>query len=146
MDSTLPVFKGITDYFINFNKKFKKIFDSPEAHEEPMPGEWNNKLNSFQKMILLKAIRPDKVTMAVQNYIIEKIGEKYVKPPTFRLDNCFKDSAAETPLVFVLSQGSDPVTSFMNFVNEMEMGSRKDMISLGQGQAKKAEKMINEAR
>ena len=45
--SQLPAFKGIDTYFIEFNKKFKKIFDSPEAHEEPMPGEWNEKLNSF---------------------------------------------------------------------------------------------------
>ena len=54
----LPAFKGIDTYFIEFNKKFKKIFDAPEAHEEPLPGDWNTKLNSFQKMIVLKAIGP----------------------------------------------------------------------------------------
>jgi len=47
MERTLPVFAGIEEYFINFNVKFKKIFDSQEAHEEPMPGDWNSKLNSF---------------------------------------------------------------------------------------------------
>lgn len=61
----LPAYKGIDTYFIEFNKKFKKVFDSPEAHEEPLPGDWNNKLNSFQKMIVLKAIRPDKIALAV---------------------------------------------------------------------------------
>jgi hypothetical protein len=45
--SKLPAFIGIDSYFIEFNKKFKKIFDAPEAHEEPLPGEWNEKLNSF---------------------------------------------------------------------------------------------------
>jgi dynein heavy chain len=34
-------------------------------HEEKMPGEWNDRLNSFQKMILLKAIRADKITLAI---------------------------------------------------------------------------------
>ena len=43
----LRVFKGIDTYFIEYNKKFKKIFDSPEAHTEPLPGEWNEKLNSL---------------------------------------------------------------------------------------------------
>lgn len=43
----LPAFVGIDAYFMEFNKKFKKIFDSPDAHEEPLPGEWNEKLNSF---------------------------------------------------------------------------------------------------
>jgi len=36
-----------------------------------MPGEWDDKLNSFQKMVLLKAIRADKVSSAIQNYISE---------------------------------------------------------------------------
>lgn len=47
MDTNLPLFSGILEYFINFHKKFKKIFDSPNAHEEPLPGEWNTKLNSL---------------------------------------------------------------------------------------------------
>lgn len=43
----LPIFKGIDTYFIEFNKKFKKIFDNPEAETEPLPGEWETKLNSL---------------------------------------------------------------------------------------------------
>jgi len=61
----LPAYDGILDYFTQFNKKFKKIFDSTEAHLEPLPGKWNDCLNSFQKMIVLKAIRADKITMAI---------------------------------------------------------------------------------
>jgi dynein heavy chain len=60
--SQLSKFKGIDTYFIEYHKKFKKIFDAPEAQEEPLPGEWDTKLNSFQKMIILKAIRPDKIS------------------------------------------------------------------------------------
>ena len=45
--SQLDAFKGIDSYFIEFHKKFKKIFDSVEAQNEKMPGEWEEKLNSF---------------------------------------------------------------------------------------------------
>ena len=45
--SKIPIYAGIDTYFIEFHKKFKKIFDSPDAHSEPLPGEWNDKLNSF---------------------------------------------------------------------------------------------------
>ena len=54
--------------------EFKGIFDSNNAHEEPMPEYWNNKLNNFQKVIFLKAIRSDKVTPAIQNWITEQMG------------------------------------------------------------------------
>jgi dynein heavy chain len=43
----LDAFKGITDYFKSFHKKFKKIFDSEKPHEENLPGDWNARLNSF---------------------------------------------------------------------------------------------------
>jgi dynein heavy chain len=61
----LSAFEGIDSYFMEFSKKFKKIFDSQDAHEEPLPGEWNDKLNSFQKMLVLKAIRADKICHAI---------------------------------------------------------------------------------
>lgn len=142
MDSKLPAFRGILEYFISFHKKFKKIFDSPDAHEEPLPGEWNTKLNSLRKMLVLKAIRSDKLTAALQNYITEQIGKEYITPPTFRLSSCFKDSSNISPLIFVLSSGSDPIASFNKLCQEMDMTARQDMISLGQGQAKKAEAKI----
>jgi len=45
--SQLENFKGIDTYFIEFHKKFKKIFDASAAHEEKLPGEWEDRLNSF---------------------------------------------------------------------------------------------------
>ena len=61
----MEAFKGIDAYFIEFHKKFKKIFDAVDAHEEKMPGEWEDRLNSFQKMVVLKSIRADKITAAI---------------------------------------------------------------------------------
>ena len=79
----LDAFKGITDYFKSFHKKFKKIFDSEKPHEENLPGDWNARLNSFQKLLILKAIRPDKIPLALQNFISEKVGKQFIEPPVF---------------------------------------------------------------
>lgn len=111
-----------------------------------MPGDWNTKLNSFQKMILLKCIRPDKITAAIQNFIVEKMGQKFIEPPTFNLQACFADSDNCTPLIFILSPGSDPIGSFMTYVEQSGMMSRFKTISLGSGQAKPAEEMIAQGK
>lgn len=102
-------------------------------HEEKMPGEWNDRLNSFQKMILLKAIRADKITLAIQNFIIEKTGKAFVDPPTFNLGACYADSSNISPLIFVLSAGSDPIADFRKYAAENDMTARIDLVSLGQG-------------
>jgi len=39
-----------------------------------MPGEWEDRLNSFQKMIVLKSLRADKITAAIQDFITEQLG------------------------------------------------------------------------
>lgn len=69
----LPTLKGIETYFGEHHLEFKKLFDSNEPENLPMPGKWND-LDYFQKMILLKSFRPDKIPFAVQNYVTEKIG------------------------------------------------------------------------
>lgn len=67
--SQLEVFKGIDSYFIEFQKKFKTIYDSANPHQAKLPGDWDEKLNMFQKMVVLKALRPDKMSLAVQDFV-----------------------------------------------------------------------------
>lgn len=144
--SQIEAFKGLDNYFIEFHKKFKKMFDATEAHLEKLPGEWEEKLNSFQKMIVLKSIRKDKVTAAITEYIIEQIGKDFVDPPTFNLSLCFRDSSNISPMVFVLSSGSDPIADFNKFAFETDMTKKIESVSLGQGQAPKAEKALERSR
>jgi dynein heavy chain len=84
-------------------------------------------------MIILKSIRPDKVPFAVQNYVTEKIGRQFIEPPTFNIGKSFNDSSITTPLIFVLSAGSDPVADFKRFAEEKNMSKKFDSISLGRG-------------
>jgi dynein heavy chain, axonemal len=141
----LPAYKGLLEYFMKEHHQFKRIFDSKDPEVEPLPGEWDNKFNSFQKMIVLKAIRPDKISEAISNFIVEKIGEEFIIPPTFDLGKSFKDSSVTSPLIFVLSTGSDPVSDYLRFANEQNMMSKQQSISLGKGQDQKATRMIEEA-
>lgn len=93
-------------------------------------------------MIVLKCIRPDKLVNAIQNFIVEKVGQKFIEPPTFDLKKSYRDSTSKMPLIFILSSGTDPVADFAKFALEMDMNERKATISLGQGMAARAEKMI----
>jgi len=72
------------------------------------------------------------------------MGKEYIISPAFDLSKCYKDSAIEIPLIFVLSAGSDPVGDFKRFAEEQGMSKRFQSTSLGQGQGPIAEKMIKE--
>ena len=68
--------------------------------------------------------RPDKVVPAVQDFVEAQMGRKFVEPPTFDLTACHADSSATTPLIFVLSAGSDPTAALLQFAAEKDMSSR----------------------
>lgn len=70
------------------------------------------------------------------------MGEKFIVVPTFDLSKCYRDSSIVSPLIFVLSPGSDPVADFIKFSSEMGMGEKYKSISLGQGQGKKAKALV----
>lgn len=55
----------------------------------------------------------------VQRFVVSKMGERFVKPPVFDLNACFDDSTCATPLVFILSPGSDPMGAVLKAADGM---------------------------
>uniref|UniRef100_A0A8C2TNL6 Dynein axonemal heavy chain 12 n=1 Tax=Coturnix japonica TaxID=93934 RepID=A0A8C2TNL6_COTJA len=122
--------------------EWKKIYDSKEPENVPLPEPLNSALNELQKMIILRCLRPDKIGPAIATFVTEKLGKKFVEPPPFDLTKSYSDSNSTIPLIFVLSPGADPMSSKYTW-KEM-VGSKFQSISLGQGQGPIAAKMIEE--
>lgn len=55
-----------------------------------------------------------------------------------------EDSTTKTPLIFVLSPGVDPTAALVQLAEASSMGQRFHALSLGQGQAPIATRMIKE--
>ena len=55
------------------------------------------------------------MALAITDFVIEKMTQKYVIPPPFNLQDCFEQSNSTSPLIFVLSAGSDPMGNIMKF-------------------------------
>jgi dynein heavy chain len=57
--------KGVYDDFMSKPDRFKAVFDSLNPHEQPLPEPWNEQLDQFEKLLVLKAIRMDKVQLGI---------------------------------------------------------------------------------
>uniref|UniRef100_A0A8C9TUG0 Dynein axonemal heavy chain 12 n=1 Tax=Scleropages formosus TaxID=113540 RepID=A0A8C9TUG0_SCLFO len=141
--SDLPALNGLRESFSKNPGDFLPIYDSKEPYNTELPMPWCDQLTDFQKMIIYRCLRPDKITPALANYVTDKLGKKFVEPPPFDLSKSFVDSNSAIPLVFVLSPGADPMASLLKFASDQNMGTaRFQSISLGQGQGPIAAKMI----
>jgi dynein heavy chain, axonemal len=115
--SSLEGFDGFYETFYDEENQaqYQKIYEAIMPHEVELPAKVKDRFNSFHKLIILRTIRPDKLIPAIQEYISSYMGQKFIEPPSFDLELIYKDSSAQTPLIFVLSPGSDPFSSLANF-------------------------------
>uniref|UniRef100_A0A8C6FPB3 Dynein axonemal heavy chain 12 n=1 Tax=Moschus moschiferus TaxID=68415 RepID=A0A8C6FPB3_MOSMO len=144
--SEFPAFRGLRDHFYDNISEWREIYDSKEPHNAKFPAPMDTRLNELQKIIILRCLRPDKITPAITNYVTDKLGKKFVEPPPFDLTKSYLDSNCTIPLIFVLSPGADPMASLLKFANDKAMsGNKFQAISLGQGQGPIAAKMIKAA-
>ncbi|GCC21887.1 hypothetical protein chiPu_0000269 [Chiloscyllium punctatum] len=143
--SDLPSLQGLRDHFAKSSGEWRKIYESKDPHIVSLPQPWDHKINELQKMIILRALRPDKIIPAVANFVVEKLGKRFVEPPPFDLAKSYADSNAAIPLLFILSPGADPMASLLKLTNDKNMDrSQFQSISLGQGQGPIAAKMVKE--
>jgi dynein heavy chain len=138
----IDTFAGFATDFKGHVEEWKTYFDSADPYLGNLPGKWNDCLNTFQKMCVLRCLRTDMMSVAIQNYVSDHIGARFITPPPFDLPLSFETSDQVTPLVFVLSIGTDPMKALQTFAEQKKMRKSFHSISLGQGQGVKAARMI----
>lgn len=81
---------------------------------------------------------------AIQAFVSESMGARFIEPPPFDLGATFRESDATTPLIFVLSAGADPMVDLLKLADGMKFSKKFEKVSLGQGQGPKAERLLAE--
>ena len=116
--------------------------DFPE--EMKLPGAFAN-ISEFQRLVVLKIFRPEKLVFGIPRYVAAELGEEFITPPNFDLASAFKDSGPMTPMIFVLSSGADINMYLNDLAANLGFTDKMRSISLGQGQGPLAEAMFTRA-
>eukprot|EP00658_Telonema_sp_P-2_P083320 TRINITY_DN8993_c0_g2_i1.p1 TRINITY_DN8993_c0_g2~~TRINITY_DN8993_c0_g2_i1.p1 ORF type:complete len:4024 (-),score=1669.66 TRINITY_DN8993_c0_g2_i1:145-12216(-) len=114
--------------------------DAPERN--PVP-DLNEKLNPFDRMLLIRAVREDRTMLAASLYVEHILGKEFSEPQQLEINECIEETNGTTPIVFLLSQGSDPTTLIE--VAAKKLKKRVVPISMGQGQEPAARAIVEAA-
>lgn len=125
---------------------WKNIMEAEDPLSIKMPESLEMKLDLFQKMIVVKLFREEKLILLIKNFVLNILGKIFIESPVFDLKGSFTDSTPTTPIIFVLSPGADPISYLLSLAKEKEMDTRLKMLSLGQGQGKIARELIMTGR
>jgi dynein heavy chain len=93
-------------------------------------------ISLFHRILLLRALRPDRLINALKMYVKDNMGEEYVEQPAFSIEATFAEMTITTPMFFVLFPGVDP-TPEVEFIGQQNGKKISDgtfiNISMGQG-------------
>jgi dynein heavy chain len=141
----LKRFTGLGDSMQSDSDEWQRWFDAEMPEVAKFPGEYNKTLSAFDKLIVLRAMRPDRVTTALKSFIEDVMGKVYVFQKPFDMAATFLETSCQIPTFFVLFAGVDPTPWVEGLGREkgitFENGNFKN-ISMGQGQEKPAEAVV----
>eukprot|EP00743_Colponemidia_sp_Colp-15_P002217 GILK01002403.1.p1 GENE.GILK01002403.1~~GILK01002403.1.p1 ORF type:complete len:1329 (-),score=303.46 GILK01002403.1:72-3644(-) len=132
------LFRDLPEVVARNESVWKRWYDenSPEIRAVPDYEEMlanDLKKGSFNRLLLVRSLREDRMVIATDSFIKDHLGEKYVQPVSDSIEDVWAESDCRTPVLFLLSAGADPTQS----IDELAKKKKKfptDKVSMGEGQ------------
>ncbi|CAK8676513.1 unnamed protein product [Clavelina lepadiformis] len=128
-------------------KRWKKLAESEAPEKEKLPQEWKNK-NALQKLCIMRALRPDRMTYAVRDFVEDKLGPEFTDTRGIAFERSYEETGPQTPTFFILSPGVDPLKDVETLGKKLGFtidNKKFHNVSLGQGQEVVAESALDVA-
>lgn len=80
-------------------------------------------LSPFQRLLLVRVFKRDALLPSLSQYVAATLGRAFTQSPALSLQETFKDSSAATPVLFITSQGADPIAALKQLAENMPPSS-----------------------
>eukprot|EP00891_Asterochloris_glomerata_P002883 jgi/Astpho2/2883/Aster-01037 len=132
----LEDYASLPDDLVGSSKRWQEWMELERPEDEPLPGDWK-RMPEFERLLIFRTLRPDRLTAAMQRFVANTIGKEYTASQPFDLERSYADSSPGTPIFVFLSPGVDVAGSVEALGRKLGFTSdtgRYASISLGQGQ------------
>ncbi|XP_024917266.1 dynein heavy chain 5, axonemal [Cynoglossus semilaevis] len=142
--TSLRQFLGLFDLSLitQNEKQWKSWFDKEAPEEEVLPNSYEQDLDAFRRLLLIRCWCPDRTIAQARKYVMSSMGEKYTEGLILDLDKTWEESDPRTPLICFLSMGSDPTNSIIALGRKLKVETQ--YVSMGQGQEVHARKLLQQ--
>jgi len=133
---------------------WKMYYSDPSPELIDIPMGYQARLDTLQRMALLRCFRPDRLFLAARRYVLDTMGPQYSKFPIVSYQSLFDQSSPTAPVLFILSPGADPASELFKLADKLGLtgdesgtgaGARQSSvksIALGQDQEEPAKNML----
>jgi dynein heavy chain len=103
------IFENLTEKIAADCDDWEEWYNHSNPEQQKMPGDFED-LTGLPRLIIMRVLRPDRLPVALSDYIREILGEEFVNQPPFSMATTYRYTTAKTPVLFVLYPGVDPTS------------------------------------
>jgi dynein heavy chain, axonemal len=140
LSNTIPAFRDIPESIARSDVAWRQWSDL-EAPEQGRIPDFEEKTDKFGRLLIIRALKEDRTLIAASDFIADTLGQRYVESTPLNLESVVLDADERTPLLCILSPGSDP----SDVIYALAKKKKKDLksVSMGQGQEVIARRLID---
>ncbi|KAF7250799.1 Cytoplasmic dynein 2 heavy chain 1 [Varanus komodoensis] len=85
-----------------------QTFSRSSMCEQDFPTIIANRISLFQQVLVVQAVRPDRLQSAMALFACKALGIKELSPPPLNLKRLYKETLEIEPILILISPGADP--------------------------------------
>ncbi len=70
------VWQGLWEHVAAQPDEWQRVYDAQAPERAPLPAPWQQLLDGFQRLLVLRALRPDKLVPALTAYVADVLGAR----------------------------------------------------------------------
>jgi dynein heavy chain len=138
--SKMPGFADILNQVGKNEKPWRSWYEKDTPENDVLPSGYQTSLDTFRRLMLVRAWCLDRTISMSKQYISSSMAPKYAESQILDLEQLLHESNNRTPLICLLSQGSDPSYDIEMLAKKHKIDCKA--ISMGQGQEVHARKLL----
>lgn len=138
--SKIGRFSEVLNQITRNEKGWKSWYDKDAPELAQIPDGYQNSLDSFSRLMLVRAWCPDRTVFSARTYIASSMGDKYAEAVILDMEKMYHESDPRTPLINFLSMGADPTALIESLSKQYKITMKA--ISMGQGQEVHARRLM----
>ena len=110
--------KGLTDDMVENQGRWQMLCDAKEPDNLPLHEPWYSRLSRFHKLVIVGALRPDKLMELAFTFVSDHVGYKFVEPVQLDLGRVFSECEPSQPLLFVVKGANEASKDVRTFASD----------------------------
>lgn len=87
----LEDYAPLPDDLVGSAKRWQEWMELERPEDEPLPGDWK-RMPEFERLLIFRTLRPDRLTAAMQRFVANTIGKEYTASQQYDLERSYQAS------------------------------------------------------